>query len=311
MIFNRRHVLGLEDFTAAEITHVLDQAESFQEISLRDIKKVPTLRGKSVILFFVEASTRTRFSFEVAAKRLSADTFSFSASTSSMTKGETLIDTAKNLQALRPDVIIIRHSAAGAPHLLARWVQASVLNAGDGMHEHPSQALLDLLTVRQKKGDIKGLKLAIVGDIAHSRVARSNIIGFSLLGAEVWIFAPATLLPPKAEALGCRVARRLEEALDGADVVMALRVQQERLGEPLLPSEREYAQQFGLNAARLELAKPDVILMHPGPVNWGVELDPELSEAVESVILEQVANGVAVRMALLYLVISGGKERAP
>ncbi len=310
MTFKHHHVLGLEDFSAEEINHVLETAESFMEISLRDIKKVPTLRGKSVILFFVEPSTRTRFSFEMAAKRLSADTFSFSPSTSSMTKGESLIDTARNLQALNPDVIIIRHSAAGAPHLLARYVEASVLNAGDGMHEHPSQALLDLMTVKQKKGRIRGLKVAIVGDIAHSRVARSNIIGFTRLGAEVTIFGPATLIPYQAAELGCKVAGRLEEALEGADVVMALRVQRERLGEALLPSEREYARYFGLDRARLALAKPGALLMHPGPVNWGVELDPELADVMESVILEQVSNGVAVRMALLYLVLAGGEEAA-
>lgn len=307
MDFKRRHILGLAELSPEEIDHVLDVADSLQEISQREIKKVPTLRGKSVILLFVEPSTRTRVSFEMAAKRLSADTFAVSPSTSSMTKGESLIDTARNLQALKPDVIVIRHWASGAPHLISRYVEASVLNAGDGAHEHPSQALLDLLTVRQKKGRLKGLKLSIIGDLSHSRVARSNIIGFSRLGAEVTVFGPATLIPPRIESLGCRRAGRLEEALEGADVVMALRVQRERLGEAVLPSEREYAICFGLNRARLKLAQPDVLLMHPGPVNWGVELSPELAEAVESVILEQVTNGLAVRMALLLLVLAGTK----
>jgi len=307
MDFRRRNILGLAELSPEEIGHILDVADSLQEISQREIKKVPTLRGKSVILLFVEPSTRTRVSFEMAAKRLSADTFAVSPSTSSMTKGESLIDTARNLQALKPDVIVIRHWASGAPHLISRYVEASVLNAGDGAHEHPSQALLDLLTVRQKKGRLKGLKLSIIGDLSHSRVARSNIIGFSRLGAEVTVFGPATLIPPRIEALGCRRAGRLEEALEGADVVMALRVQRERLGEAVLPSEREYATCFGLNRARLKLAQPDVLLMHPGPVNWGVELSPELAEAVESVILEQVTNGLAVRMALLLLVLAGSK----
>ena len=306
--FKHRHLLGLEELNAEEISHIIEQAESLQEISLREIKKVPTLRGKSVILLFVEPSTRTRLSFEMAAKRLSADTFSLTASSSSMVKGESLVDTGLNLQALNPDVIVIRHSAAGAPHLLARWVDASVINAGDGSHEHPSQALLDLLTVKQKRGRIEGLKVSIIGDIAHSRVARSNIIGFSRLGAEVNIFGPATMIPLGIEELNCRLAPSLAAALDGADVVMALRVQRERLGESLLPSEREYARCFGLDRARLALAKPNVLLMHPGPVNWGVELSPELQKAVQSVILEQVANGVAVRMAMLYLVLAGGKE---
>lgn len=308
MEFNHRHVLGLEDMSAEDLDVILETAESFQEISLRDIKKVPTLRGKSVILMFVEPSTRTKMSFEIAAKRLSADTFSFSPSTSSMSKGESLIDTALNIQAMKPDVIIMRHGSAGAPHMLRKYVDAAILNAGDGMHEHPSQGLLDMLTIKQNKGRLKGLKVSIIGDISHSRVARSNIIGLTKMGAEVTVYGPATLIPPAAADLGCRVAASLEEALTGADVVMALRVQRERLGEPLLPSEREYATCFGIDSARLALAKPGALLMHPGPVNWGVELSPELAKAVESVILEQVTNGVAVRMALLYLVLSGDKE---
>lgn len=308
MEFNRRHVLGLADLSAEEIRHILDTADSFQEITHREIKKVPTLRGKSVVLFFVEPSTRTRLSFDMAGKRLSADTFSFTAGSSSMSKGESLVDTALNIQAMNPDIIVIRHWASGAPHLLAKHVKASVINAGDGMHEHPSQGLLDMLTIRQRKGRISGLKVAIVGDINHSRVARSNIIGLSRLGAEVVVSGPATLIPPQCESLGCKVAPRVEEAIDGADVVMALRIQRERLGEALLPTMREYSRQFGIDRARFSLAKSGAILMHPGPINWGVELSPELQHAEESVILDQVTNGLAVRMALLYLVLSGERE---
>jgi aspartate carbamoyltransferase catalytic subunit len=299
----RRDLLGLTGMSPGEITRILDTAETMREINTRPIKKVPTLRGKLVVNFFFEPSTRTRTSFEVAAKRLSADTVSLSATTSSLTKGETLIDTARNLQAMAPDMIIMRHSMSGAPHLLSHHVQASIINAGDGTHEHPTQGLLDLLTIRQRKEKIEGLEVAIIGDIAHSRVARSAIIGLNTLGARVRIFGPRTLLPPHAETLGVTLAPTMNEALEGVDVVMMLRVQQERLDDVLFPSIREYAQRFGLAARHLKLAKPDVIVMHPGPINRGVEMAPDVADGPFSVILNQVENGVAVRIALLYLLI--------
>ncbi len=301
--FKRHNLLGLEGLSPEEISHILDTAESMREINQRPIKKVPTLRGKLVVHFFFEPSTRTRTSFEVAAKRLSADTVSLSASTSSLTKGETLIDTAKNLQAMAPDMIIMRHSMSGAPHLMARHIKASVINAGDGTHEHPTQGLLDLLTIRQHKGRLDGLEVAIIGDIAHSRVARSAIIGLNTMGSRVRVFGPKTLLPPRVETLGVEVADGMEQAVEGADVVMMLRVQKERLGEELFPSLREYSQRFGLTARHLRRAKPDVIVMHPGPMNRGVEISPEVADGEFAVILDQVENGVAVRMALLYLLI--------
>ncbi len=308
MEFTRRHLLGLAGVSPQEITHILDTAESLKDISEREIKKVPTLRGRTVVHFFYEPSTRTRTSFEIAAKRLSADTVSLSASTSSITKGETLIDTARNLQAMSPDMIIMRHSSSGAPHLLARHVAASIINAGDGTHEHPTQALLDMLTIRQHKGRLEGLTVAIIGDISHSRVARSDIIGLSAMGSAVRIFGPPTLLPPFAETLGATVAGSMEEAVSGADVVMMLRVQKERLSDVLFPTLREYAIRFGLSPAHLKKAKKDVIVMHPGPINRGVEMSPEVADGPYSVILEQVANGVAVRMALLYLLIGPGER---
>lgn len=301
-----RHMLGLEGVTAEEINLILDTADNLKEINTRSIKKVPTLRGRTVVHFFHEPSTRTRTSFELASKRLSADTVSLSASTSSLTKGETLIDTARNLEAMSPDLIVMRHSSSGAPHMLARRLDAGVINAGDGSHEHPSQALLDLMTIREKKGRLDGLEVAIIGDIAHSRVARSNILGLNTMGSRVRIFGPRTMLPPRAETLGVEVARSMEEALEGVDVVMMLRVQQERLTDVLLPTLREYAQRFGLDRRRLDLAADDVIVMHPGPINRGVELPPEIADGPESVILDQVANGVAVRMALLYLLLGAG-----
>jgi aspartate carbamoyltransferase catalytic subunit len=304
MEWRRSSLLGLAGVSAEEITHILDTAESLREISRRPIKKVPTLRGRLVINFFYEPSTRTRTSFELAAKRLSADTFSLSASASSLTKGETLIDTAKNLEAMAPDLIVMRHSSSGAPQLLARHLGCSIINAGDGTHEHPSQALLDMLTIRSRLGRLEGVEVSIVGDIAHSRVARSNIIGLTTMGARVRVFGPKTLLPPRPESLGVRVAGSLSEAVEGADVVMMLRVQRERLHDVLFPSLREYAQRFGLAARHLAAAKPGVIVMHPGPINRGVEMSPEVADGPYSVILEQVANGVAVRMALLYLLLS-------
>lgn len=306
--FQHKHILGIEELSAGDIGFILDTAESFKEISQRPIKKVPTLRGKTVIHLFFEPSTRTRLSFEIAAKRMSADTFNISASTSSAIKGETLIDTAKNLTSMNPDIIVIRHSSSGSPHLLAQHINASVINAGDGTHEHPSQALLDMMTVREKKGKIDGLKIAIVGDISHSRVAHSNIIGFTKMGAQVHVSGPATLIPTGIKQLGAIVCHRVEDAVAGADVVMALRIQKERQLDPLLPSLREYAAFFGINRTLLKLAKPDAIIMHPGPINRGVEMTFDVADGEQSVIMDQVTNGVAVRMALLYLIM-GGEDR--
>lgn len=301
--FAHRHILGMEQLSREDIAHILATADSFKEISTRSIKKVPTLRGHTIINLFFEPSTRTRLSFEVAAKRMSADTFNISPSTSSTTKGETLADTARNISAMHPDIIIIRHSCSGAPLFLTRYVEAAVINAGDGAHEHPSQGLLDLMTVKEHRGGLSGLKIAIVGDIAHSRVARSGIIGFSRMGSEVFLFGPATLIPKGIEQLGATVCGSLEEAVRDADVVMTLRIQRERQNDPLLPSLREYSRQFGISRQVLSLAKPDALVMHPGPVNRGVELPPDIADGPQSVILDQVTNGVAVRMALLYLVM--------
>ena len=301
-IFPHHHILGMEQFSRQDIAHILATAESFKEISSRSIKKVPVLRGRTVINLFFEPSTRTRLSFEVAAKRMSADTFNISASTSSTTKGETLIDTARNISAMHPDVIVLRHSSSGASQLLSQHVQAAVINAGDGAHQHPFQSLLDLMTVHEHKGRLDGLKIAIIGDITHSRVARSNIQGFTTMGSSVHVFGPTTLVPQHIESLGAIRAHSMHDALNGADVVMALRIQQERLHDPLLPSLREYAQRFGLSHEPLTWAKKDAIIMHPGPVNRGVEMNPEIADSPRSVILDQVSNGVAVRMALLYLV---------
>ena len=303
--FRQKHILGLADLSADDIRAILQTAESFKEISARAIKKVPTLRGKTVINLFFEPSTRTRLSFEVAAKRMSADTFNISNSGSSTVKGETLIDTARNLAAMNPDCIIIRHSRSGAARLLADHISASVINAGDGTHEHPSQGLLDLMTVREAKGRLEGLKIAIIGDIAHSRVAHSDIIGFSRMGASVAVAGPATLIPRGIEELGATVSRTTLEAVEGADVIMALRIQKERQQDPLFPSLREYANFFGISHRVVAAAKPDAIIMHPGPMNRGVELDSTLADGERSVILAQVANGVAVRMALMYLIMGG------
>ncbi len=305
--FRHRHILGLEQLTAEDIQYVVATARSFKEISTRPIKKVPTLRGKTVVNFFFEPSTRTRVSFEIAAKRMSADTFNVSAATSSATKGETLIDTARNLEAMNPDIIIVRHSCSGAPQLLARHVKASIINAGDGTHEHPSQGLLDIMTIQEHRGSLAGLKIAIIGDIAHSRVAGSDIIGFNKLGARVYLAGPATYIPAGIEQLGARVCGDIRDAVEGADVVMALRIQQERQQDPLIPSLREYATFYGINNALLELARDDVLIMHPGPINRGVEMSPDVADGKRSVILDQVTNGVAVRMALLYLVLGGDK----
>ncbi len=305
--FKHKHILGLEQMSTDDIFHIINTARSFKEISTRPIKKVPTLRGKTIVNFFFEPSTRTRLSFEIAAKRMSADTFNISASTSSATKGETLIDTARNLQAMHPDIIILRHSSSGAPLLLSKNVEASIINAGDGTNEHPSQGLLDIMTILEHKGSLEGLKIAIVGDIAHSRVAGSDIIGFNKLGAHVFLAGPATYMPSCVEQLGVTVCRDVREAVQDADVVMALRIQSERQKDPLIPSLREYSKFYGINNSLLALAKDDVLVMHPGPINRGVEMNPDVADGSRSVILDQVTNGVAVRMALLYLVNGGDK----
>jgi aspartate carbamoyltransferase catalytic subunit len=307
MEFRRKDLLGIAELEAGEIRHILDTAQSLKEISTRPIKKVPTLRGKTVVTLFYEPSTRTRMSFEIAAKRLSADTMNLTVAASSAVKGETLADTAANLQAMQPDLLVIRHPASGAPHYLARRLRCGVINAGDGIHEHPTQALLDLLTVREAKGTLAGLKVAIIGDIAHSRVARSDIHAFSKMGSQVTVAGPGTMLPPYLETLGVQTTCSLEEAVAGADVIMMLRLQLERMGQMFLSTLREYSTYFGLAPRHLALAKEDVIIMHPGPLNRGVEISPEVADGVHSVILEQVTNGVAVRMALLYLLIGGEK----
>lgn len=308
MQFTKKDILGISSLSPAEIGLILDTAAGLKEISTRPIKKVPTLRGKTVIMFFYEPSTRTRTSFDIAAKRLSADTHSISVSTSSIVKGETLIDTARNLEAMQPDVIVIRHSASGAPHLLARLLKASIINAGDGMHEHPTQALLDMMTVREHLGKIAGLRIAIIGDIAHSRVARSNMIGFTKMGAHVTVSGPPTMIPMGIESYGVSVTHHIEEAVEGADVIMMLRIQKERLESYLFPTEREYSNYFGLNNKRLKHAKEGVLIMHPGPINRGVEIAPDVADGPYSMILDQVTNGVAIRMALLYLVMGGTRD---
>jgi aspartate carbamoyltransferase catalytic subunit len=306
MALNKKDILDLASLSVEEIQLILDTAETMREISERPIKKVPTLRGKTVVLFFYEPSTRTKLSFDVAAKRLSADSLSLSAGMSSLTKGETLLDTARNLEAMHPDVVILRHGYSGAPQFLARRLKASVINAGDGTHAHPSQALLDMLTIRQHKGRLEGLKVAIVGDIAHSRVARSNCEGLTKMGASVILAGPRTMIPLGIEQMGVEVAPSVDAAMEGADVVMMLRIQKERQAAFLMATEREYARCFGLNEARVRLAKDDVVIMHPGPINRGVEISPEVADGPYSIILDQVTNGVAVRMALLFLVTGGG-----
>ena len=306
--WNRKDLLGIADLSPEEIRLILDTAESFREVSERSIKKVPTLRGKTVVNLFFEASTRTRSSFEIAEKRLSADGLNFSSSSSSLSKGEGLIDTALNLQAMAPDLIVIRHMHPGVPHMLAKRLPSGVVNAGDGSHEHPTQALLDALTIRQHKGRIAGLKVAIVGDIEHSRVVRSNIHLLRKLGAEVTVAGPRTMMPVGVQGLGVPAVYTLEEAIDGADVVMMLRVQLERQSRMLFPSVREYFLRFGLTRERLKRAAEDVIIMHPGPMNRGVEIASDVADGTDSVILEQVSNGVAVRMAVLYLLSGVAKE---
>jgi aspartate carbamoyltransferase catalytic subunit len=307
--FTRKHLLGIRELDAPEITYLLDTAETFRDVSKREIKKVPALRGRTVINLFFEPSTRTRTSFEIAAKRLSADAVNVSVSTSSVSKGETLLDTARNLEAMAPDCIVIRHSMSGAPHHLARMCSAPIVNAGDGAHEHPTQALLDALTIREYKGRIQGLKVAIVGDILHSRVARSNIYLLTKLGAEVSVGGPGTLVPEQFGELvenGLKVEQHFQDAIDDADVVMILRIQRERQDAAFFPSMREYAVHYGLNSKHLKRAAKDVIVMHPGPMNRGVEISSEIADGSQSLILDQVTNGVAVRMAVLYL-LAGGK----
>ncbi len=307
--FPHRHILSINQLTTQDIAFILDTADSLKEILDRPIKKVPTLRGRTVVHLFFEPSTRTRLSFELAAKRLSADTVSVSASTSSVVKGETLIDTARNIEAMKPDIVIMRHFCSGAPHLIANKINASVINAGDGMNEHPTQALLDLMSVREKKGGFKGLKVVIVGDIKHSRVAHSDILAFNKMGALVTVCGPATLIPRDIERLGARLELDIDKALDGADVIIALRIQKERQGKVLVPSIREYSIRYGINKKRVKLASKDVLIMHPGPINRGVEMTPDVADATNSIILDQVTNGVAVRMALLVLLLSGENYR--
>ncbi|HKP13720.1 MAG TPA: aspartate carbamoyltransferase catalytic subunit [Blastocatellia bacterium] len=314
MAFNRKDLLGIRELSVEEIATILDTATSFKEINERPIKKVPALRGKTVINFFFESSTRTRTSFEIAAKRLSADSINISASMSSVTKGETLADTARNLQAMAPDAIVIRHPSPGVPHQLARLIDAAIINGGDGAHEHPTQALLDAFTIREQKGRISGLRVAIIGDIRHSRVARSNTHLLTKLGAQVRIAGPRPLIPPDYESIvadasdSLIVCDRIEEAIEAADVVMMLRIQRERMSEAFFPSLKEYSIQYGLTLKRLELAAKDAIVMHPGPMNRGVEISSDVADSSRSLILEQVHNGVAVRMAILFLLIGAEGE---
>ena len=302
-----KDLLAISDLSSEEITLILDTAEAMREIGERPIKKVPTLRGKTVVNLFYEPSTRTRTSFEIAEKRLSADTLNIAVAVSSVVKGETLADTARNIEAMAPDMIVIRHASSGAPHLLSRICRSRIINAGDGMHEHPTQALLDAFTIREHKKKIDGLKVTIVGDLLHSRVLRSNVLLLTRLGAEVWVSGPPTLVPVGLERHGVHVSSSIDEAVADADVVMMLRIQQERMHGAFFPSLREYFFTFGMTKARVARAKPDVIIMHPGPMNRGVEIDSEVADGPYSVILEQVANGVAVRMAVLYL-LAGGSE---
>ena len=306
--FKHKDLLGMEQLSVDDINLILSTAESLKEISKREIKKVPTLRGKTIVHFFYEPSTRTKSSFEIAAKRLSADTLGLSSSGSSIVKGETLIDTARNIQAMSPDLIVMRHSSSGAPHLLADKISASVVNAGDGTHEHPTQALLDMLTIKEHKGRIEGLKVAIIGDIEHSRVARSNIIGLKKMGAEVTISGPPTMIPHNTEPFGVNIVNNPDEAIIDKDVIMVLRIQLERQSKTLFPSLREYSNFFGISSKNIKNIKEGAILMHPGPINRGVELSSDMADGPFSVILDQVSNGVAVRMAILYLLIGGARS---
>ena len=304
----KKDLLGIADLSVDEIYRILETAEAMREIGGRPIKKVPTLRGKTGVNLFYEPSTRTRTSFEIAEKRLSADTLNIAVAASSVQKGETLADTALNLEAMAPDMIVLRHASSGACHLLSRICRSRIINAGDGMHEHPTQALLDAFTIKQHKRRLEGLKIAIVGDLLHSRVLRSNVLLLTRLGADVWLSGPPTLVPPGIERLGVSVSTSVDEAVGGADVIMMLRIQQERMQGAYFPSLREYFNVFGMTAERVRRARPDVIIMHPGPMNRGVEIASEVADGPYSVILEQVANGVAVRMAVLYLLAGGVEE---
>lgn len=308
MVWTRKDLLGLEDLNREEIGLILATAESFKEVSTREIKKVPALRGKTAVNLFYEPSTRTRVSFEIAAKRLSADVINIASETSSVRKGETLIDTGRNIEALKVDIIVVRHNYSGAAAMLARQVRASVINAGDGWHEHPTQALLDIFTLKEKLGGISGLNVSIVGDIAHSRVARSNIWGLTKLGAKVMVCAPAMLIPPAIEQMGVQVTSDIDEALRNADAVNVLRMQFERDEENAFPKQLEYFKNFGITRERLEKAKKDIIVMHPGPLNRGIEISSEIADGANSVILEQVTNGIAVRMAALFLVAQANEN---
>jgi aspartate carbamoyltransferase catalytic subunit len=306
----KKDLLGIDDLSKDDIYRLLETAEAMREIGERPIKKVPTLRGKTVVNLFYEPSTRTRTSFEIAEKRLSADTLNIAVQSSSVLKGETLADTAMNIEAMSPDMIVLRHASSGACHLLSRICRSRIINAGDGMHEHPTQALLDAFTIRQHKPSIEGLKVAIIGDLLHSRVLRSNVLLLTKLGADVWVSGPPTLVPRGIEQLGVRVTTSVDEAVAGADVIMMLRIQQERMQGAYFPSLREYFNLFGMTVERVSRAKPDVIIMHPGPMNRGVEIASEVADGPYSVILEQVANGVAVRMAVLYLLAGGVEDEA-
>lgn len=308
--WTKKNLLDLQKLSKEEIETILETAKSFKEVSARDVKKVPALRGKTVVMLFFEPSTRTRASFELAAKRLSADTINIASSSSSLSKGESALDTARNIEAMNVDAIIVRHSSSGVPQILSENLNASVINAGDGCRAHPTQALLDMFTIQEKLGKIKGLKVAIIGDIRHSRVARSNIWGLTKLGAEVTVCGPSTLIPFGIEHLGAKVSYNIDEVIEQSDVLMPLRLQLERQQEKFLPSIREYAKQFGINKERLKGAKKDVVIMHPGPTNRGVELSAEVADGEYSVILDQVTNGVAVRMAVLYLLLGAkGKSK--
>lgn len=316
MALNTRHLISVKDLSRQEIDLLLNTAESFKEVGSRSIKKVPTLRGKTVVSFFFEASTRTRTSFELAAKRLSADVINITASASSMVKGESLLDAARNIEAMQADALILRHPSSGAPALLARSLQTAVINAGDGAHEHPTQALLDLLTIRQRKKAFEGLVVVMVGDVSHSRVARSDILALTMMGARVRVVGPPTFLPhdltawTEKEYGPVEVFYRLDEALPGADVIMMLRIQTERQDRGLFPSLREYAKLYGLSAERVRMANKDALVIHPGPINRGLEISPEVADGLSSGILDQAANGVAVRMAVLYHLLGTGKDEA-
>jgi aspartate carbamoyltransferase catalytic subunit len=307
----KQDLLGIAGMGTDEIIQILESAETFEEIARRPVKKVPTLRGKTVVNLFFEASTRTRTSFEIAGKRLSADVINVSSTGSSVSKGETLRDTAQTLDAMAPDCIVIRHHSAGVPHEIAKHTRASVINAGDGAHEHPTQALLDAFTIRKHKGRLDGLKVAIVGDILHSRVARSNLLALTAFKSHVWLAAPPTLLPPDIGQIDCRenpfvhLTHSMDEALADADVIMMLRVQFERMADSFFPSAREYCRYFGLTSKRVQVAKPDVVVMHPGPINRGIEIDADVADGHHSVILDQVSAGVAIRMAILYRLLGG------